>query len=139
VSELIGTVLLVGLVITAMAIVTVVVLSNPPPEQVPHVNALAGNMTDSVLVYHNGGDELKEEMTVVLLNDNSVPVDHSNIFLKHEDGSIESRPWSETKTPWSVGKPRYQDVNNSGGHHRHLQGALVTEYHSPDFFYSFYI
>jgi len=104
VSELIGTVLLVGLVITAMAIVTVIVLSSPPPEQVPHVNALAGNTTGSVLVYHNGGDELKEEMTSILLNDNPAPVDHSKIFLKQEDGSIESRPWSETKTPWSVGK-----------------------------------
>jgi len=122
-----------------MAIVAVVVLSNPPPEQVPHVNALAGNTTGSVLVYHNGGDELKEEMTSILLNDNPAPVDHSKIFLKQEDGSIESRPWSETKTPWSVGKPsssRQQQLRKTspsftgGPHHRiSFSGPLLFLLH----------
>ncbi|MEM2124163.1 MAG: type IV pilin, partial [Methanolinea sp.] len=59
VSELVGAILLVALVITAMAIVAVLVLSGPPPVERPHVSALAMNTTDRVMVSHNGGDELR--------------------------------------------------------------------------------
>jgi len=104
VSELIGAILLVALVITAMAIVAVLVLSNPPPEEVPHLNALAGNTSDSILLYHTGGDELKEEQTLIRINNNPDPIPHSAIFLKSEDGTVESSPWAVTKTPWGVGK-----------------------------------
>ena len=104
VSELIGAILLVGLVITAMAIVAVMVLSNPPPEEVPHLNALAGNTSDTILLYHTGGDELKEEETIIRINNNPNDIPHSEIYLKSEDGSVESSPWTVTKTPWAVGK-----------------------------------
>ncbi len=104
VSELIGAILLVGLVITAMAIVAVLVLSNPPPEEVPHLNALAGNTSDSILLYHTGGDELKEEQTLIRINNNPDPIPHSEIYLKSDDGTVESSPWATTKTQWGVGK-----------------------------------
>lgn len=104
VSELIGAILLVGLVITAMAIVAVLVLSNPPPEEVPHLNALAGNTSNTILLYHTGGDELKEEQTLIRINNNPDPVPHSEIYLKSEDGTVESSPWATTKTQWGLGK-----------------------------------
>lgn len=104
VSELIGAILLVALVITAMAIVAVLVLSNPPPEEVPHLNALAGNTSDTILLYHTGGDELKEEQTLIRINNNPDPIPHSEIYLKSEDGTVESSPWGTTKTQWGVGK-----------------------------------
>ncbi|MCQ8893230.1 MAG: PKD domain-containing protein [Methanolinea sp.] len=102
VSELIGAILLVGLVITAMAIVAVLVLSNPPPEEVPHLSSLASNTTNSIRLYHTGGDELKEELTTITLN-NGPEVPHSKIRLIKEDGTTESAPWDITKTPWTVG------------------------------------
>lgn len=104
VSELIGAILLVGLVITAMAIVAVLVLSNPPPEEVPHLNALAGNTSDTILLYHTGGDELKEEQTLIRINNNPDPIPHSEIYMKSEDGTVESSSWATTKTQWGVGK-----------------------------------
>ncbi len=104
VSELIGAILLVSLVVLAMAIISVLVLSQPPPEEVPHLNALAGNSTDAIFLYHNGGDTLAEAETVIRVNNDPVPVDHSLIRVKNEDGTIEQDSWSVTKTPWSVGK-----------------------------------
>ncbi|MDH7509435.1 MAG: PKD domain-containing protein [Methanolinea sp.] len=103
ISELIGAILLVGLVITAMAIVAVVVLSNPPPEEIPHLSALASNTSNAILLYHNGGDELKEDLTIVSIN-NGPEVPHSKITLRNEDGTSESATWDITKTPWTMGK-----------------------------------
>lgn len=102
VSELIGAILLVGLVITAMAIVAVLLLSNPPPEEVPQLNALAGNDTASIYLYHTGGDELKEEQTLIRINNNPTPISHDNIQIKNDDGTITQ--WANSYIPWSVGK-----------------------------------
>lgn len=104
VSELIGAILLVSLVAIAMAIVAVVLLSNPPPEEVPQLNVLAGNSSDSIYLLHTGGDELKEEQTLIRINNNPDPVPHSAIYLKSEDGTTESSSWDVTRTPWTVGK-----------------------------------
>jgi len=103
VSELIGAILLVGLVITAMAIVAVVLLSNPPPEEIPHLSALASNTSNSILLYHNGGDALKEDLTIISVN-NGPEIPHSKITIRNEDGTSESATWDITKTPWTVGK-----------------------------------
>jgi len=103
ISELIGAILLVGLVITAMAIVAVVLLSNPPPEEIPHISALASNTSNSILLYHNGGDALKEDLTIISVN-NGPEIPHSKITIRNEDGTSESATWDITKTPWTVGK-----------------------------------
>jgi len=103
ISELIGAILLVGLVITAMAIVAVVLLSNPPPEEIPHLSALASNTSNSILLYHNGGDALKEDLTIISVN-NGPEIPHSKITIRNEDGTSESATWDITKTPWTVGK-----------------------------------
>lgn len=102
VSELIGAILLVGLVITAMAIVAVLLLSNPPPEEVPQLNALAGNDTTAIYLYHTGGDELKEQQTLIRINNNPTPVSHQDIQIKNEDGTMTT--WAGSSIPWSVGK-----------------------------------
>ncbi|MFA5002076.1 MAG: type IV pilin N-terminal domain-containing protein, partial [Methanolinea sp.] len=76
VSELIGAILLVGLVITAMAIVAVLLLSNPPPEEVPQLNILASRNETSkqFFLYHNGGDAMKIENTIIRINNNPTRV-----------------------------------------------------------------
>lgn len=102
VSELIGAILLVGLVITAMAIVAVLLLSNPPPEEVPQLNVLAGNTSDSIYLYHTGGDELKEEQTLIRINNDPNPVFHNTIMIKNEDGT--GSTWAGSNIPWSLGK-----------------------------------
>lgn len=94
--------MLVGLVITAMAIVAVLLLSNPPPEEVPQLNALAGNDTTSIYLYHTGGDELKEQQTLIRINNNPAPISHENIQIKNEDGTMTT--WAGSDIPWSVGK-----------------------------------
>jgi len=106
VSELIGAILLVGLVITAVAIVAVLLLSNPPPEEVPQLNILASRNETSkqFFLYHTGGDELKEDQTLIRINDYQETVNHTAIYLKSEDGTIEGSAWSLTKTPWTLGK-----------------------------------
>ncbi|MDI6898430.1 MAG: PKD domain-containing protein [Methanolinea sp.] len=138
ISELIGAILLVGLVITAMAIVAVVLLSNPPPEEIPHLSALASNTSNTILLYHNGGDALKEEQTIISVN-NVPEVPHSKITIRNEDGTSESATWDITKTPWTVGKalvvtyegpgmPEYVQLIYRGGS---AEALLLTEYFVP--------
>ncbi len=102
VSELIGAILLISLVVLAMAIITVIVLSQPPPEEVPHLNALASmnETTGQVFLYHNGGDGLKEEDAIILINND--PTQNSGIQIRSEDGTIAN--WAGSNIPWTVGK-----------------------------------
>lgn len=104
VSELIGAILLVALVITAMAIVAVLILSNPPPEEVPQLNVLASRNEASMqfFIYHNGGDELRAEQTIIHVNNNPIQVSNDSITLQFENGTRIN--WAGSNIPLSVGK-----------------------------------
>ena len=104
VSELIGAILLVGLVITAMAIVAVLLLSNPPPEEVPQLNILASRNETSkqFFLYHNGGDAMKIENTIIRINNDSSPISNKAINITNEDGT--NQAWAGSNIPWSLGK-----------------------------------
>ncbi len=104
VSELIGAILLVGLVITAMAIVAVLLLSNPPPEEVPQLNILASRNETSkqFFLYHNGGDAMRIENTIIRINNDSILISNQAINITNEDGSV--TPWASSNNPWTVGK-----------------------------------
>ena len=99
VSEIVGAILLVALVILAMMIVAVALLSQPPPQEIPQVNALAGNNSDTIFIKHNGGDSLTPFETIVRIDGNPNPVPNDQILLRYENGTQTN--W--TTQDWSVG------------------------------------
>lgn len=61
VSEIVGAVLLVALVVAAVGIISILLFSQAVPERIPDVNFLIGsNFPPTMLyLYHNGGDSLR--------------------------------------------------------------------------------
>ena len=88
VSEVIGSILLVSVVVLAVAIIGVALTSQTPPEKLPAVSAVISSSGDQVSLYHDGGDTLTSSEISVLVNGNPVP------FTK----SGSPAPWT-----WSVG------------------------------------
>ncbi|PWR70566.1 type IV pilin N-terminal domain-containing protein [Methanospirillum lacunae] len=88
VSEVIGAVILIGLVMGGIAIIGVILLSTPPPEKTPKASIssycvrcdLQG--TYEIIMYHGGGETLDRNIT--------------NFFLHTDDGK------QEQITPWWV-------------------------------------
>ncbi|MDD5509161.1 MAG: PKD domain-containing protein, partial [Bacteroidales bacterium] len=99
VSEVIGAILLVSLVILGAMIVAVLFLSQPPPQEIPQVNAIAGNNTTHIFLLHDGGDPLTPLETIIRIDGGRDP---GTIELLREDGTVEESPW--TSGEWSVGK-----------------------------------
>lgn len=56
VSEVIGSILLISLVVLAVVIVGVGILSQPPPIKIQELNVIAGNNTTTLFLFHDGGD-----------------------------------------------------------------------------------
>jgi len=105
VSEIVGAILLISLVVIAASIVAVIVLSQPPPEDIPRVNALAENRSNTIYIIHNGGDPLQQAWLKVIVNGQESP------FTIEGDGN---RPWSAGKilkvTYPGPGMPEYLEV-----------------------------
>ena len=59
VSEVIGSVMLISIVVLAVAIVGVVLWSQPPPEKIPALSAGIANQSCKVILTHNGGDMME--------------------------------------------------------------------------------
>jgi PKD repeat protein len=97
VSELIGALILISVIIAALALVGVMVLSQPPPQKIPALNAIISTNTQTVNIYHNGGDSFRAEDLQLLLNGQ----DFTSSFK--EDGSA---GWST----WSVGQSLTYDI-----------------------------
>ena len=88
ISEAIGAIMLISVVVLGVAIVGVVLTSQPPPQKLPAVSAIIFSNGSVVHIYHDGGDTLKSSEISILVNGNVVP------FSK--GGS--PAPWT-----WSVG------------------------------------
>ena len=69
VSEVIGAVLLIALVVAAVAIVGVGLLSQPLPKQIPALEAIISSFGDTIQIFHNGGDPLQKEDVMILVDD----------------------------------------------------------------------
>jgi hypothetical protein len=86
VSENIGAMLMISLVVAAVALVGVFVFSQPTPQTIPNINFMTGtDAKNNLYLYHNGGDTLKQ-------GDFSVLVDGVNT------------PYSVPGGEWSLGK-----------------------------------
>ncbi|RQD80950.1 MAG: type IV pilin, partial [Methanocalculus sp. MSAO_Arc1] len=91
VSEVIGSIMLISLVVLAVAIVGVGILSQPPPVQTQYLDAIPGlSETKGLFLYHSGGDAL-------FPGDFFVRVDGVDYF--QDKLSIYEESW-----PWEIGK-----------------------------------
>lgn len=95
VSEVIGSMMLVSVVVVAVAIVGAVLISQGTPQQIPALDTIISNHDRTIQLYHNGGDTLQSSQMAVLVDGIEVP------FSKGSDQS-----W----TTWSAGESL---VNNS--------------------------
>jgi len=92
VSEVIGAILMISVVVVAIALVAVILTSQTTPQTIPNVNFMTGTNADGteLYLYHNGGDALRRgEFAVVTDVDPSPRTDYVI-----SDGSDE----------WSLGK-----------------------------------
>jgi FlaG/FlaF family flagellin (archaellin) len=91
VSEVIGVVLLIGIVVTAVAVVSVLLFSQSTPQKIPNINFMTGtDNSGNLYLYHNGGD---------------------NLTLGTFDVIVDNTPWSpgnirvaDNSKQWSLGK-----------------------------------
>ena len=70
VSEIIGSIMLVSIVVVAVAIVGVVLWSQPPPEKIPVLSAGIANQSCKVTVSHTGGDTLENATFSIYVDGN---------------------------------------------------------------------
>jgi len=96
-SDALGAIILVAVVGIGVALLGVSILSNPPPQKIPALDADFTTIDHSILLRHEGGDTLRKEDVSFLINGN----DTKN-FFKNMDGT----PWSR----WSVGDTLRYDV-----------------------------
>jgi hypothetical protein len=69
VSEVIGSVMLISVVVIAIAIIGVVLTSQPLPQKIPALDAIiSSNGNDTIRIYHNGGDALLRQEMIILVD-----------------------------------------------------------------------
>ena len=101
VSELIGAILMITVVVAAVAIIGVLLFSQQTPEKIPNINFMTGSDNyNRLYLYHNGGDSLTRGSFSVRV-DNDIRNDFSL-----SDGSTE----------WSLGKNLILNNVPSGPH-----------------------
>ena len=88
VSEVVGTLILVGVVIAGMAIVALVLLGGTGPSKVPALDSIVTNLSKTIYISHKGGDSLWRGEYRILVDG----VDRTGVFV------------SDGAEPWSVGK-----------------------------------
>ena len=80
VSEVIGSIVLVALVVTAVSIMAVALWSEPAPEKIPSLDAGISKDTGNKMIrlYHAGGDSLNRENFYILVDG----IDYTSRFTK---------------------------------------------------------
>ena len=61
VSEIIGSLMVISIVVVAVSIIGVVLWSQPPPQKIPSLNAVITSQNCRILVKHDGGDNLDRQ------------------------------------------------------------------------------
>ena len=111
VSEVIGTLILVGVVVTGMGLVGILLLANPTPSKVPVFDSIISNRSRAIYIYHKGGDPLWAGQYKILVDGG----DQTGNFTI----SGGTDPWSvgETLTATAPSMPRRVVIilNQSGG------------------------
>lgn len=97
VSEIIGALILISVIVAGIALVGVIMFSQPQPQKIPALNAVISTNAQTVNIYHNGGDSFRADDLQLLLDGQ----DLTSAFK--EDGSA---GWST----WSVGQSLSYDI-----------------------------
>jgi len=94
VSEIIGAILLIGLVVLGVAIIAVFIFAQPMPEEIPDINIVISNVStpsgEKIFIQHNGGDALSKAVFIVYTD--GTPLDN-------DDATISGGNW-----PFSLGE-----------------------------------
>ncbi len=72
VSEIIGTVLLISIVVLAGSVIAVAVLSQPQAQKIPSVSTVTSIQSQTVSIKHDGGDALQNGTYLILINGNDL-------------------------------------------------------------------
>ena len=111
VSEVLGAVMLIAVVVTAIAVIGVALTSQSQPEKIPAIDAIiSSNGKDTIRIFHNGGDSLTRQQVAILVDG----VDRTSSF------TILGSGW----TTWSPG----QSLDDNYGS---LPGRVQLIYQSP--------
>lgn len=118
ISENIGVILMVSVVVIGVAIVSVTVTSEPAPEEIPNADIIIGcenatGGTFNVTLYHNGGDTLMPDDLVVRAYDSNDQL-IENVTL-YEGESTDPFAVSDTLTFRTDTRPKRISVLYTGG------------------------
>lgn len=92
VSELIAIIIMISLAALAVAIVATLLLSQPALGEIPRVTAVIMNESDTVYLYHSGGDVIEEGFLSILID--GEPIDIATVQIRGGD----------TGWPWEIGE-----------------------------------
>jgi PKD repeat protein len=91
VSEIIGSILLIGIMVAVISIIGVVLWSQPPPQKLPALTSVITNQSCTVIVKHDGGDAIERRSLRIFVDG----VNQTASFTKVGGGSA----W----TMWAIG------------------------------------
>lgn len=110
-AELVGSLMLMGVMMVGAAMVTGYVLSAPPPEEIPAINFGAAVDADGVTLHHTGGDSLAWG---------------SYRFYVIRSGALENvTELIEDRTTWTMGQSRRLTLTGAAA------DVLILTYKSP--------
>ncbi|MGE5832495.1 MAG: type IV pilin N-terminal domain-containing protein, partial [Methanomicrobiales archaeon] len=89
VSEIVGTLLLVGIVVIGIVLAGLLLFSHPAASRVPVFDCIISNQSNTIYLYHKGGDSLSAGEYRILVDG----VDRTANFTFMSPGT----------EPWSVG------------------------------------
>jgi hypothetical protein len=96
VSEIVGTLILIGLMVMGVVIVDMVILSQPRSERIPALEATITNQSALITMTHQGGDTLYKGQYQILVDGVNRTLDFNN-----------SNGLSSSDLNWSVGQTLY--------------------------------
>ncbi len=70
VSEIIGAILLISVVVLGLSIAGVVILSTPPPQKTPAISADITRIGNTIYIRHEGGNTLQISETRIVVDGN---------------------------------------------------------------------
>jgi PKD repeat protein len=124
VSELIGVILMISLVIVGVAMVGVFVLGQSTPTEIPSLSMIPSTNDTDLFLYHAGGDSLSRNGFVVRVD--GFDYGPENIILINQDGSMDENwdSWDLGETLDIPDKSDYSQIlliSTRGG-----QGSLIA-------------
>lgn len=124
VSEIIGVVLMISLVVIGIGMVSVIIIGQDTPVELPSLSMIPGTYESDLYLYHTGGDSLKRGEFYVRVDGVDYYADDLNIM--DQDGTSNGgwESWGLGQSLKIVGKSDYSQIliiSTRGG-----QGSIIT-------------